>query len=165
MPARARMRSRRRAIRPRLVRRTGSRESSSRRERLVTGPPFDTAARTRLGQFPCEPNTAGQGLWPGPHPVPGDPDGYIFEMNMTKRFPSPSAILAVVLGVVSIPGIAASGPADPPSVPAVRADVPTQLPRGVVPTRYEVSVTPHAAALRFDARIAISIEVLEPTAR
>ena len=84
---------------------------------------------------------------------------------MSKRFPSPSAILAVVLGLVSVPVIAAPGPADPPSVPAVRADVPTQLPRGVVPTRYEVSVTPHAAALRFDARIAISIEVLEPTAR
>src|SRR6185369_756666 len=84
---------------------------------------------------------------------------------MTKIFPSPSAILAVVLGLVSVPAVAVPGPADPPSVPAVRADVPTQLPRGVVPTRYEVSVTPHAAALRFDGRIAISIEVLEPTAR
>ena len=48
---------------------------------------------------------------------------------MSKRFPSPSAVLGVVLGLVSVPVIAAPGPADPPSVPAVRADVPTQLPK------------------------------------
>ena len=39
----------------------------------------------------------------------------------------------------------------------------TQLPRGIRPTHYEVAVTPDAAALTFDGRVAISIEVLEPT--
>src|SRR4029079_4772878 len=72
---------------------------------------------------------------------------------------------ALVLGLAALPLSAAPGPADPPSAPAVRADVPTQLPRGVVPTHYEVSVTPDAGALTFRGRAVISIEVLEPTAR
>src|SRR6476469_1325939 len=84
---------------------------------------------------------------------------------MPKLFPSPSAIFAVLLGLVVLPVSAVSAPADPPSAPAVRADVPTQLPRGVVPTHYEISVTPDAGALTFRGRAAISIEVLEPTAR
>ena len=82
---------------------------------------------------------------------------------MPKLFPSPSIILFVLLGLAALP-VSAAAPADPPSAPAVRVDVPTQLPRGVVPTHYEVSVTPDAAALTFSGRATIAIEVLEPTA-
>jgi aminopeptidase N len=85
---------------------------------------------------------------------------------MTKLLPSSSAVFALILGLVSGPGrMAVAAPGDPPSVPPIRADVPTQLPRGIVPTHYEVSVTPHAADLQFDGHVAISIEVLEPTSR
>jgi aminopeptidase N len=39
----------------------------------------------------------------------------------------------------------------------------TQLPRDVRPTHYQVTVTPHAQALNFDGRIAITLDVLQPT--
>ena len=84
---------------------------------------------------------------------------------MPTLFPSPSALVAALLGLVVLPVSAATAPADPPAAPAVRVDVPTQLPRGIVPTHYEVSVTPDAGALAFSGRAAISSEVLEPTAR
>ena len=41
----------------------------------------------------------------------------------------------------------------------------TQLPRDVRPTHYAISVTPHAESLRYDAHVAIDLEVLAPTAR
>ncbi|QDE38353.1 M1 family metallopeptidase [Luteibacter pinisoli] len=40
---------------------------------------------------------------------------------------------------------------------------PTQLPRTVRPSHYDVSVVPHADKLAFDGKVAISIDVLEPT--
>src|SRR3954470_13099483 len=40
----------------------------------------------------------------------------------------------------------------------------TQLPRGVRPTHYDVAVVPHADKLTFDGKVAISVDVLEPTA-
>ena len=43
--------------------------------------------------------------------------------------------------------------------------VTTQLPRTVRPEHYQVSITPDAANARFDARVAISITVLQPTTR
>ena len=50
------------------------------------------------------------------------------------------------------------------SLAATGAEVATtQLPRGVVPTLYDVSVTPHAESLTFDGRVTINIDVLEPT--
>jgi aminopeptidase N len=39
----------------------------------------------------------------------------------------------------------------------------TELPRDVVPTLYDVSVTPHAEALTFDGQVTINIDVLRPT--
>ena len=45
--------------------------------------------------------------------------------------------------------------------PAVRAT--TQLPRNVVPSHYAIEVTPHADKLSFDGKVAIDVEVLEPT--
>src|SRR5258705_7371115 len=53
MPARARMRSTRRRTRTRLVRRTGSLDSSSRRERLVTVPPFDYRRTDQIRAIPA----------------------------------------------------------------------------------------------------------------
>jgi aminopeptidase N len=50
------------------------------------------------------------------------------------------------------------------SLAATGAEVATtQLPRGVVPTLYDVSVTPHAESLTFDGRVTINVDVLEPT--
>ena len=45
------------------------------------------------------------------------------------------------------------------------ASTTTQLPRGVRPTHYEVSVVPHAGTKRFDGRVTATIEVLEATSR
>jgi aminopeptidase N len=41
--------------------------------------------------------------------------------------------------------------------------VTTQLPVGVVPTLYDVSVTPHAESLTFDGAVTINIDVTQPT--
>jgi len=40
----------------------------------------------------------------------------------------------------------------------------TQLPRTVRPTHYDIGITPDTAHLRFDGKVAIAIDVLEPTA-
>jgi aminopeptidase N len=56
-------------------------------------------------------------------------------------------------------GLVAAGAASAPD-PAF----PTQLPRGIVPTHYAISVTPHAEALTFDGNVTVSVELLEPTA-
>jgi len=40
---------------------------------------------------------------------------------------------------------------------------PTQLPRDVRPTHYDVSVVPHASTLSFDGKVVVDIDVLEPT--
>ncbi|MDB6163468.1 MAG: aminopeptidase, partial [Xanthomonadaceae bacterium] len=40
----------------------------------------------------------------------------------------------------------------------------TQLPRNVRPTHYDVAVVPHAQAMDFDGRVAVAIDVLQPTA-
>ncbi len=78
-----------------------------------------------------------------------------------NRLPVSAHLVALAVLVV-LP--AAAGPTgDPPSTPAVQ--VPTQLPRSVRPTHYDVAVTPDAQALTFEGKVAISIEVLEPTAR
>jgi aminopeptidase N len=39
----------------------------------------------------------------------------------------------------------------------------TQLPRGVVPSHYEVAVTPHADKLTFDGKVTITLTVAKPT--
>ena len=42
-------------------------------------------------------------------------------------------------------------------------EVTTQLPRGVVPTHYDVAVTPHADRLAFDGQATITLTVAKPT--
>ncbi|WP_419815745.1 M1 family metallopeptidase [Glacieibacterium sp.] len=46
---------------------------------------------------------------------------------------------------------------------AARAEVTTQLPRTVSPSHYDISITPDAANLRFTGKVAITIEILQPT--
>lgn len=60
-------------------------------------------------------------------------------------------------------GVPATCGAAEPVAPA--AQVTTQLPRGVRPLHYAIDVTPDAAALRFEGRVAIDLEVLEATDR
>jgi aminopeptidase N len=55
---------------------------------------------------------------------------------------------------------AAQAPAH--EAPAV-TNATTQLPRDVRPTHYQVTVTPRAQSLDFDGRIAITVDVLQPT--
>ena len=39
----------------------------------------------------------------------------------------------------------------------------TQLPRGVRPSHYDVSITPHAESLSFDGKVTVTVDVLKPT--
>ncbi|MFZ2979843.1 MAG: M1 family metallopeptidase, partial [Sphingobium sp.] len=57
--------------------------------------------------------------------------------------------------------VSAQTPASPSSGPA--ANVTTQLPRGVVPTHYAITVTPDAAKLRFTGKVAIDVTVTTPS--
>ena len=41
--------------------------------------------------------------------------------------------------------------------------LPTQLPRTAIPSHYAIEVTPHAAALTFDGKVAIDLKVIKPT--
>jgi aminopeptidase N len=51
-----------------------------------------------------------------------------------------------------------------PVAPASSTLTPTQLPRGVVPSHYDVSIVPHAAAMTFDGQVTITVDVQKPTA-
>jgi aminopeptidase N len=41
--------------------------------------------------------------------------------------------------------------------------LPTQLPRTAIPSHYAIEVTPHAAALTFDGKVAIDLQLIKPT--
>ena len=69
-------------------------------------------------------------------------------------------VSAIVLALASASMSAAA------AVPAAKHAVEqttTQLPRNVRPTHYDVAVTPHADKLSFDGKVAIKVDVLEPT--
>ncbi len=68
-----------------------------------------------------------------------------------------SVSIALVLAGVSLTSVAQT------HVAASMANVTTQLPRNVRPTHYAVAVVPHAQAMTFDGKVAIQLEVLEPT--
>jgi aminopeptidase N len=70
-----------------------------------------------------------------------------------------SVIIALAVAFTSAAGsaLAASAAPVPPS--------PTQLPRGIQPLHYDVSVVPHAAELRFEGRVVVTILVRTPTRR
>ncbi|AND67728.1 aminopeptidase N [Dyella thiooxydans] len=65
--------------------------------------------------------------------------------------------IALALAGVSMAPLAAQAKAAP-----VR-EATTQLPRGVVPTHYDVSIVPHADKLAFDGKVTITLNVLKPT--
>ncbi|MEJ2815480.1 M1 family metallopeptidase [Caulobacter sp. CCG-8] len=60
--------------------------------------------------------------------------------------------------------LAAAAPPQAPAKSAVTAaNVTTQLPRGVVPTHYDLAFTPDADKLTFTASVKIAVEVVKPT--
>ncbi|NVM79809.1 aminopeptidase N [Duganella sp. SG902] len=73
----------------------------------------------------------------------------------------------ISLAVMAMLGWAAGAPALAAATPAPKAaqarQVTTQLPRGVAPTHYAVSLTPDAANGAFSASVTIALEVKQPT--
>ena len=75
-------------------------------------------------------------------------------------------VTAIALALAGGSLAASATPAgDSPAAAAATAEVTTQLPRTARPSHYAIEVTPHADKLAFDGKIAIDIEVLEPTDR
>lgn len=74
--------------------------------------------------------------------------------------------LATAVALTGAPrhGDAALAFADVASSTAADAATPTQLPRGIRPVHYDVSLTPDAKALRFAAHTTVTIDVSAPTA-
>ena len=70
--------------------------------------------------------------------------------------------LAVSIALALV-GVSSTSVAHMHAAPAA-ANVTTQLPRNVRPTHYDVAIVPHAQAMTFDGKVAIGIDVLEPTA-
>jgi aminopeptidase N len=74
-----------------------------------------------------------------------------------KRSLISAAVLVLAAGA-ALPALAA-----PAAASTKAALVTSQLPRGVSPTHYAVSITPNAAASTFAARVVITVNVSEPT--
>jgi aminopeptidase N len=70
--------------------------------------------------------------------------------------------IAIALAGATLDASAQAAAAAPHVAPPV-VDATTQLPRNVRPTHYTIAVVPHAQALNFDGKIAIDVDVLEPT--
>ncbi len=68
--------------------------------------------------------------------------------------------IALALATASV-GIMAA----PAAIGSTEALATTQLPRGVVPGHYDVSIVPHAAAMNFDGKVTITLDVRKPTDR
>jgi aminopeptidase N len=84
-------------------------------------------------------------------------------MRNRLSFAISTALLGAGLltGLIAAPVLADEGHA---ATAAPARPLPTtQLPRTVRPLHYQVEVTPHADQLRFDGKVAIDIEVLQPT--
>ena len=76
-----------------------------------------------------------------------------------RRLLSSVAVAALVLA--ASPALAAT--TVPAASTVTAATVTTQLPRGVVPTHYDLVFTPNADALTFTASVKIAIDVMTPT--
>ena len=70
---------------------------------------------------------------------------------------------ATAFAVPAPQAAAAPASAMPVHVAPVVTDATTQLPRNVEPLHYEIQVTPHADKLAFDGKVAIDLQVAEPT--
>ncbi len=88
-------------------------------------------------------------------------------MRRTALVPAIALALTVVAaGCTPATPNAPSAAADASAAAAGTDALPTtQLPRNVRPTHYAIEVVPHADKLTFDGKVAIDIEVLEPTDR
>jgi aminopeptidase N len=71
---------------------------------------------------------------------------------------------AIILALAALPTVHASAaPIRAHAGAAASVDTTTQLPRGVIPTHYQISLTPDAAAASFGARAVVSINVARAT--
>ncbi|MDR0184680.1 M1 family metallopeptidase [Lysobacter arvi] len=70
-------------------------------------------------------------------------------------------VTAVALALAGVSGL--SSAAAPQPTPARMSQTTTQLPRNVVPTHYDVAITPDIAKLTLAGKAVISLEVLEAT--
>jgi aminopeptidase N len=77
-----------------------------------------------------------------------------------RRLLSSAAVAAIVLAAGSS---LAAAPAQTAKPAITAANVTTQLPRGVVPSHYDLAFTPDAEKLTFTASVKIAIEVTAPT--
>ncbi|KGQ19669.1 Aminopeptidase N [Lysobacter dokdonensis DS-58] len=71
-------------------------------------------------------------------------------------------VSAIALALAGATLDVAAQSATPHVAPPV-TDATTQLPRNVRPTNYTIAVVPHADKMTFDGKIAIAVDVLEPT--
>ena len=71
---------------------------------------------------------------------------------------------AIALALAALPAVHASAaPIRAHAGAAASVDTTTQLPRGVIPTHYQISLTPDAAAASFGARAVVSLNVAKAT--
>jgi len=75
--------------------------------------------------------------------------------NLSMRKPLVRALAIALAGVSSV---AFAAPAADPA-----AQTTTQLPRGITPTHYDVSIATHADKLSFDGKVSIDLTVATPT--
>ena len=79
------------------------------------------------------------------------------------------ALGAVSAIVLALAGASMTCVADTPAAHTMAARAaasslaPTQLPRDVRPTHYDVSIEPHADKLSFDGQVTVDVQVLQPT--
>ena len=71
-------------------------------------------------------------------------------------------VTAVALALASISAASTAAPAAP-TTPMAHAETTTQLPRNVVPTHYDVAITPDVAKLTLAGKATITVQVLEAT--
>ncbi|MFE0500728.1 M1 family metallopeptidase [Lysobacter soli] len=71
-------------------------------------------------------------------------------------------VTAVALALAGLSAVSTAAPAAP-AAPTSRPVTTTQLPRNVVPTHYDVAITPDIAKLTLAGKATITLQVLEPT--
>lgn len=69
-------------------------------------------------------------------------------------------VSAIALALAGVPLLASAAV---PQVAATSNLVTTQLPRTVRPSHYDVSIVPHADKMNFDGKVAVTVDVLQPT--
>ncbi len=73
-----------------------------------------------------------------------------------------SLVVAISLALACV-GAPALHAAEPVAAASARGEVTSQLPRTARPEHYRVEITPHPAQMRFDGKVSIDLEVLQPT--